>query len=545
MEKPTDIIQHAKKMGLKGRTLAGQCGELTKYDAGYDELGGAATYDKRMVGRVVSDDDSDVPEICDEDLLSIQEPHTEKETGPTEGSSGSGNETVQGWSDIENGCGQPPVRSECESVKDTESEPEGRLQIARPTKRRIKAELVPGAVAHPPKKRAKKDGKGAPKKSSVYQGIIFEKMQLDDRSRRWTMTMKGFSNNEMCEDLFGIMKEAPAANMLDLHMALHDSDSICDNMHIHVGAAFGFPMPLSGLLNKVFWSRDSKGKLPKKIWASPMNAQLKQHADYLQRGAIEFVDVLSSNRVDKCRRDDIDYIADANEFVDSNLNFDEWIYKKASVNSRYINETKQVKEAVKIVQKNRARHEVNKKIMSRDKMYAWQRWMDDILEKESDDRKVYVIVDPVGNSGKSSFGVSWCLKHAQEGIIVQNGKTADIVHGLSKEDESRLRTVFIDFSRSNEDHLNFDMIERIKNGYLFSTKYDSHVVQMARSLHVVLFVNQHIDYSKMSMDRWRIYEMETPDVNRKEKICVQLNNEVALEKYKEYRRLCAEEMYKQ
>lgn len=82
------------------------------------------------------------------------------------------------------------------------------------------------------------------------------------------------------------------------------------------------------------------------------------------------------------------------------------------------------------------------------------------------------------------------------------GKTADIAHAY---DEQSI--VVFDFARSLEEHINYQVIENIKNGLLFSGKYNS-CMKIFDPPAVVCFANFEPDRNKLSADRWFIKNLD-------------------------------------
>jgi len=144
--------------------------------------------------------------------------------------------------------------------------------------------------------------------------------------------------------------------------------------------------------------------------------------------------------------------------------------------------------------------EVNKLNLQKEigvfKPYKWQHELLKDLEKKPDQRKVIWIVDDKGNRGKT-----WLAKHLlanMSACCFANCKTADVAHAYNGE-----RIAVFDYSRSNEDRINYGIIEQIKNGLIFSPKYDSRTKVHAIP-HVVCLSNFAPDRSMMSADRWDI-----------------------------------------
>jgi hypothetical protein len=71
--------------------------------------------------------------------------------------------------------------------------------------------------------------------------------------------------------------------------------------------------------------------------------------------------------------------------------------------------------------------------------------------------------------------------------------------------DTNARVVFLDCPRSKQgDFIQYDFLEELKNGYMFSPKYHSCVKTMP-SPHVVVMMNEQPDMSKLSVDRYDIF----------------------------------------
>lgn len=131
------------------------------------------------------------------------------------------------------------------------------------------------------------------------------------------------------------------------------------------------------------------------------------------------------------------------------------------------------------------------------KLYPWQEELKDILLSEPNDRTIYWIYEHVGNRGKSAFCKYMVVKHGA--TYVRSGKNADISYALP----DHPTMVLIDIPRSKNQHVNFDIIEQIKDGMVFSPKYESKT-KMFDPPHIMVFSNEEPDEEKMSKDRWVI-----------------------------------------
>lgn len=133
----------------------------------------------------------------------------------------------------------------------------------------------------------------------------------------------------------------------------------------------------------------------------------------------------------------------------------------------------------------------------------WQKKVIDIISKEPDTRRVYVVIDPKGGVGKSFLARNYGVLHKDEILSITPGKKQDMLYVASQ--KLGFKTVFVDVCRGDntEEDLSYSAIECLKNGYFISMKYESKECYSG-PCHVVIFTNKPLDYEKMSMDRWRI-----------------------------------------
>ncbi len=70
--------------------------------------------------------------------------------------------------------------------------------------------------------------------------------------------------------------------------------------------------------------------------------------------------------------------------------------------------------------------------------------------------------------------------------------------------EEDRRVIFFDCARSKQGvFLQYDFLEQVKNGMVFSPKFDSRF-KYSKPPHVVVLMNEHPDMSRLSADRYRI-----------------------------------------
>lgn len=136
----------------------------------------------------------------------------------------------------------------------------------------------------------------------------------------------------------------------------------------------------------------------------------------------------------------------------------------------------------------------------------WQQLLNADLNLVADDRKITFLVDYVGNTGKSWFAHYYDQLHENVQVMLP-GKKADMAYAL----DTRIRVLFVDCPRSKQgEFIQYDFLEDCKNGYIFSTKYESRVKSLGK-LHVVVSMNEEPDMTKLSPDRYDIRYITNDD----------------------------------
>jgi len=142
----------------------------------------------------------------------------------------------------------------------------------------------------------------------------------------------------------------------------------------------------------------------------------------------------------------------------------------------------------------------------RETLDAWdlKPWQDEITtyikQHQGNDRQVIWLSDVVGNSGKSYLAKYLTLNH---GAIVFNHTIENAVSFAYNEEP----LVIFDFTRSTHlDQISYNCIEQLKNGNLFSTKYESRV-KLFQPPTVVCFSNTLPPKNKLSLDRWIVFDL--------------------------------------
>jgi hypothetical protein len=118
-------------------------------------------------------------------------------------------------------------------------------------------------------------------------------------------------------------------------------------------------------------------------------------------------------------------------------------------------------------------------------------------------REINFIVDHTGNQGKSWFCRYYCDRHDNAQIIVP-GKKADMARVIRED----CRVFFFDCPRSKQgEFIQYDLLEELKNGNVFSGKYQS-VMKRLPTPHIVVCMNEYPDMTKLSHDRYVIKKLD-------------------------------------
>lgn len=142
-------------------------------------------------------------------------------------------------------------------------------------------------------------------------------------------------------------------------------------------------------------------------------------------------------------------------------------------------------------------------------LYPWQEDIMALLDTVADDRTVHWYWEPHGGRGKSALVKHICI--TRKGVLVVSGKAADIGYAIytycTNNGGHGPAVVIVDIPRCNIDHVSVQAIESVKNGLLFSTKYESGQC-IFDTPHVIIFANFPPPIETMSQDRWHIVEID-------------------------------------
>lgn len=134
-------------------------------------------------------------------------------------------------------------------------------------------------------------------------------------------------------------------------------------------------------------------------------------------------------------------------------------------------------------------------------LMQWQKFLVKKLLNQND-RQVLWVYDPVGNHGKSTLAEYLADYH--QALVLNNSKIADLARCYVM---CKSPIVVMDYTKDTEEYINYGFLEKLKNGRIFSPKYESCSVKF-KSVKVICFANFEPDRSKLVEDRWMIYQID-------------------------------------
>lgn len=144
----------------------------------------------------------------------------------------------------------------------------------------------------------------------------------------------------------------------------------------------------------------------------------------------------------------------------------------------------------------------------------WQRQLDDTVRPDGqfnhNDRRVFVIVDTQGNTGKSFMTRWWLSDIDVNAQVLMVGKRDDLAHAI----DTQSQLFVFDIPRGELPHFQWSIVEQLKNGVIFSPKYQSGTKFLRHGpATVVVFTNEEPDREKLSADRWHIIRIRALNNN--------------------------------
>jgi hypothetical protein len=136
----------------------------------------------------------------------------------------------------------------------------------------------------------------------------------------------------------------------------------------------------------------------------------------------------------------------------------------------------------------------------------WQQTLKVLVDEPPIPRKITFIVDEDGAGGKTWFAHYYTLySNKRCSVFSSNTKLSKfMLHNIKCNSD----VVFIDVLRSRLSHLDYELLEDIKDGYLPDRDDLSKVSLQQKSTHIVVLVNGQPNMMKMSPDRYFIIDVK-------------------------------------
>lgn len=166
----------------------------------------------------------------------------------------------------------------------------------------------------------------------------------------------------------------------------------------------------------------------------------------------------------------------------------------------------EIKQSAEELQKT----EIDRILKLRYRNITWKPWQEEILrtiESQPDERKINWYWEKTGNTGKSFLCKYIACKF--KGVIICTGKRNDVFNQINTSINCNEipKIILIDVPRSCQDFINYGTIEEIKNGLIYSGKYEGGKCIFDYP-HVICLANELPDMSKLSKDRWMIKNID-------------------------------------
>jgi hypothetical protein len=149
----------------------------------------------------------------------------------------------------------------------------------------------------------------------------------------------------------------------------------------------------------------------------------------------------------------------------------------------------------------------NSKILA-SSLKNWQLEVIKIYKQTPDERSIHWFYDKFGGAGKSTLAKFFYQNYKDDGIAFVCGKSADIKCNIMDllEVNNKLRLIIFDIPRTSEGYVNYQAIEELKNGLIFSTKYVPRSANYSPP-HIFIFANFLPNLNVMTLSRWKIYNI--------------------------------------
>ena len=137
-------------------------------------------------------------------------------------------------------------------------------------------------------------------------------------------------------------------------------------------------------------------------------------------------------------------------------------------------------------------------------------WQDDLLKyMKPTDREVIWVRGINGNEGKTWFQEFLASKFgwskAVTGMDIK-AKNSSLCHALRKRSLVTSNIFLFNVGKAKtEADVNYEVLEKIKDGHIFASKYDSKELRFKTPNIVIVFSNDRPNIKQLALDRWKIF----------------------------------------
>ena len=144
-------------------------------------------------------------------------------------------------------------------------------------------------------------------------------------------------------------------------------------------------------------------------------------------------------------------------------------------------------------------------------------WQTSLLEyMVPTNREVIWIIGTKGNEGKSWFQEFLESKFGWHRVICSMDikmKKGNICQALRKRSLMTTNMFLFDVGKgATDENVNYDVLEKIKNGRIVADKYNTAELKFQTPNIVIVFSNEKPDIEKLSKDRWKIFKIIGEDL---------------------------------
>ena len=144
-------------------------------------------------------------------------------------------------------------------------------------------------------------------------------------------------------------------------------------------------------------------------------------------------------------------------------------------------------------------------------------WQDSLLQYiKPSNREIIWVIGRKGNEGKTWFQEYMESKYGWGKVICGMDiklKKSTICHVLSKRSLMSTEIFLFDVGKAfTFDGVNYELLEKIKNGRVLASKFDSKELKFKTPNIVVVFSNEAPEVKQLSKDRWKIFQIRDDDL---------------------------------